>query len=55
MKTLSYISTAIVCIFLLWICLSWIDVVSDNLSRYPQHADLNAFVLLVDFIEEGKQ
>ena len=38
--------------FLLWVGVSWIDVISDNLSTDPQHSNINAFVLLVDFMEE---
>ena len=52
MKTLSNIFTAILCAFLLWVGLSWVDIVSDNLSQAPNHSDLNAFVLLVNFAEE---
>lgn len=52
MKNLSNIFTAIMCAFLLWLGVSWIDVVSDNLSTDPQHSNINAFVLLVDFMEE---
>ena len=52
MKKLSYISTAIICAFILWIGASWIDVVSDNLSTDPQHANINAFVLLTELMEE---
>lgn len=38
-------------VFLLWLSLSWFDVVTDNLEEHPQHSKYNAFVMLVDFAE----
>ena len=34
--------------FLLWVTISWVDVVSDNLSPNPQHADWNIFSMMVE-------
>lgn len=40
---------AIICVIWLgWLAWSFIDVVSDNNSPNPTHADTNAFVVLVD-------
>lgn len=38
--------------FLLWFVLSWFDVVADNLRENPQHSKYNAFVVLVDLMEQ---
>jgi hypothetical protein len=42
-KTIIYIVSII---FIAWLAFSFIDIVSDNNSREPQHADVNAFVLI---------
>lgn len=41
-------------VFLLWVLLSWVDVVSDNMSENPTHSKYNAFVMLTDAME-GEQ
>lgn len=39
-------------LFLLWLFLSWCDVVTDNLQENPRHSNLNAFAVLVEIAEE---
>ena len=51
MKTLKYIFYGIAAAFLVWIAASYIDVVSDNITEQPQHSNLNAFVLLLEYME----
>ena len=48
-KTVIYIASII---FIAWLAFSFIDIVSDNTSREPQHADINAFVLVTKGREE---
>ena len=48
-KTVIYIASII---FIAWLAFSFIDIVSDNNSREPQHADINAFVLVTKDREE---
>lgn len=48
-KTVIYIVSII---FIAWLAFSFIDIVSDNNSRKPQHADINAFVLITKDREE---
>lgn len=55
MKTLKYIFYGIAAAFIIWIAGSYIDVISDNITAAPKHSNINAFVLLYDFLEDGKQ
>ena len=48
-KTVIYIASII---FITWLAFSFIDIVSDNNSKEPQHADINAFVLITKDREE---
>ena len=48
-KTVIYIASII---FIAWLAFSFIDIVSDNNSREPQHANINAFVLITKNREE---
>ena len=52
MNKVSIFFACVVAVFLLWFGLSWLDVVTDNLSQHPQHSKYNAFVLLVEFAEQ---
>lgn len=52
MKAIQRITAGLVAAFLVWIAASYIDVVSDNITAEPQHSNLNAFVLLLDYMEE---
>ena len=47
-KLIIDIITIICVIYLTWVAWSFVDIVSDNCDPNPQHADINAFVLLVD-------
>ena len=38
-------------LFLVWLFLSWCDVVTDNLQERPEHSNLNAFAVLVEIAE----
>jgi hypothetical protein len=42
-------------LFLLWICISWVDVISDNTRPDSRHSDLNFFNVLVTIWEDGEQ
>lgn len=53
MKKLSYISTSIVCAFLIWFTVSWVDIIADNTAPDPQHLDFNLFVLITNTWEES--
>ena len=45
----------IICVILLgWFALSFIDIVSDNKTPNPNHADINAFSVLVKSKKEVK-
>ena len=49
MKKLIIDIIIIICVICLtWVAWSFVDIVSDNCDTNPQHADINAFVLLVD-------
>ena len=47
-KIIIYITSII---FLAWLAFSFIDIVNDN-NKEPQHADINAFVLITKNREE---
>ena len=47
-KLILDIITVICAICLTWVAWSFVDIVSDNCDPNPQHANINAFVLLVD-------
>lgn len=49
-----YTLVALVSAFFLWLALSYVDIVTDNITDNPQHSNLNAFVLLLDYVEEGE-
>lgn len=54
MVKLENILAGICCAFILWLALSYVDIISDNLKENPKHSNLNAFVLLVDYMGEEK-
>jgi hypothetical protein len=39
-------------LFLLWICISRVDVISDNTRPDSQHSDLNFFVAITELWED---
>ena len=49
-----YALVSLVLAFFLWLTISYIDVVTDNITDNPQHSNLNAFVLLLDYMEGGE-
>lgn len=51
---LLFLVNGLAAVFLLWVLLSWFDVITDNTSEKPQHSEYNAFAVLVD-IMEGEQ
>lgn len=42
-------------LFLIWICLSWVDVIADNTTPEPRHSDANFFVVMTDIWKDEKQ
>ena len=48
-KTIIYIASIII---IAWFAFSFIDIVSDNNNKEPQHANINAFVLITKGREE---
>lgn len=52
MVKLSYIIAGICCAFLLWIGISWVDVITDNLQPEPRHSEYNFFVVMATFWED---
>lgn len=54
-KLLSALPGIIAAFFLLWLFLSWCDVVTDNLQEHPEHSKYNAFAVLVELGEGANQ
>jgi hypothetical protein len=52
MEKLSYIIAGIACAFLLWVSVSWCDVVLDNNRPDPKHSEYNFFTVLVSLWED---
>jgi hypothetical protein len=52
MEKLSYIFSGIALAFILWVGISWIDVIADNLEPEPKHSEYNFFVLLTESWED---
>ena len=46
MKVLKYIGGGLCAVLLLWILMSWVDIVADNCKPNPQHSEYNMFVLM---------
>lgn len=53
MKKLSLILAGICCAFLLWVGVSWLDVITDNLEPEPRHSEYNFFVVLTSIWEDS--
>ena len=55
MKKLGKILSGIVCVWfvvlMLWLGLSWMDIVADNCTPNPVHHPYNAFVVLTEMSE----
>lgn len=52
MQKLSYIIAGFWCALLLWVGLSWLDVIVDNTSPEPHHSDYNFFVVMTTIWED---
>ena len=52
MQKLSYIIAGIALAFLLWVGVSWVDVIADNLQPAPRHSEYNFFVLFTSLWED---
>lgn len=46
MKIIKYTLTALCVLFILWVGISWADIVADNCDPNPQHYDWNFFVVM---------
>lgn len=46
MIKIANIFAGIMAAFLLWVGLSWVDVVADNLQPDPRHSEFNFFVVI---------
>lgn len=51
-KIITNFFPCVAALFLLWLLLSWVDVVTDNLQENPEHSKYNAFAVLVELGEE---
>ena len=51
-EKLSIILSGIALLFILWVGISWVDVISDNLDPNPQHSEYNFFVLFTSLWED---
>lgn len=45
-KAIKVTAYAVCTIFMLWLLLSWVDVITHNATEKPQYSNYNAFVLL---------
>lgn len=45
MKIIKGVLVALCVLFILWVGVSWADIVEDNSSPNPQHDDWNFFVV----------
>ena len=46
MKVLKHIGGGLYAVLLLWIALSWADIVADNNYPNPQHSEYNFFTVM---------
>lgn len=52
MKWFGRIVVMLEVVFLLWLFVSWVDIIADNTQPNPQHSQYNAFVMMVENFEE---
>lgn len=52
MEKITYFLAGLSLALVLWFAFSWLDVISDNIKPDSHHSNLNAFVLLSDYMEE---
>ena len=46
--------TTLSVVFLLWLAISWVDIVADNCEPHPTHAPWNAFVLMTEAMQDAQ-
>ena len=54
MEKLTNIIVGIMTAFILWIGVSWVDVIADNTRPEPRHSDVNFFIVMTDIWKDGK-
>ena len=54
MKWLGRVWCVVNVVFMLWLAVSWVDIVADNCQPFPDHSQYNAFVVLTEFAENNK-
>lgn len=54
-KAIKVTAYAICTLFILWLLLSWVDVIAHNATEKPQYNNHNAFVLLTQQEEIGSR
>ena len=52
MKWFGRIVVMLEVVFLLWLFVSWVDIIADNTQPNPHHSQYNAFVMMVENFEE---
>mgnify|MGYP006978909893 FL=1 len=45
-KVFKVIGCGLCIVFMVWLLLSWVDIVADNSTPNPHHSEYNAFVLM---------
>lgn len=45
---------AIMTALILWLGVSWVDVVSDNTRQDPQHSNMNFFVVMTELWSDSE-
>ena len=53
MKWLGRVWCIVNVMFMLWLAVSWVDIVADNCQPNPVHSQYNAFVILTEFAENN--
>lgn len=48
MKKIKYLIIAIILLFVVWVTISYIDIISDNYSPNPDHSKYNLFTIVTD-------
>ena len=52
MKIISAVFVSFCVILTAWLAVSYLDIISDNITPEPQHSNINAFVLFYNAISE---
>ena len=45
-KAFKAIGYGLCIVFIMWLLLSWVDIIADNNTSNPHHSEYNAFVLM---------